>query len=130
MGHIVEYIQPSLDSWHSLPVNMLLGIRNTRTKCTLLLKVRNFREIFLCAAITPIEGIVLRDVIGPKDYFLGEIIDVDKKKFDVIQSLKVLILSPRTGVILPKVKYIEVIRDDGFLKMYVTKNNKLLLTKI
>jgi hypothetical protein len=128
MKDTMESLQPFLNSWGTLPIGMFLTVENTRAKHTLLLKIRNFRETFLCEAIEPIRGITLRDIIGPKDYFLGELVSIDKTKFGITHSLRVLLLEPKIGINIPRVKFIEVIRDDGFLKVYATKNRRLLLT--
>lgn len=124
----VDCIQPFLKSWTALPIGLFVPIEDTKITCTSLLKVRNFKEVSLCEVTEPIEGISFKDVVGTQDYFLGEIITINKRKFQVIPALKVLILTPNVGIKVPIVKDTQAIRDDGFLKVYVTKNRRLLIT--
>jgi hypothetical protein len=129
MNGYTNTIEKSTKHWNSLPSNIFVSLYKRGMKEIVLIKFRETtgkRSLF--NEIEPWPGIKFIDVIGSRDYFLGEFIVINKSIWKICVAAQAIILVPKTRVISkPKVSKI---RDDGFIKSYSTSNNSLVLAKV
>jgi len=123
-----EVVSSALKHWQKFPTDIFTQILNTKVEISLV-KFRNvIGERQLVHEVKPFQGIKLIDVGGPRDYFVGEIIIVKKKYWNIISASFTIVLFPKFR--LKKPKKMKKVRDDGFLKIYHSRHNSLVITII
>lgn len=123
-------IREAVLHWNSLPSEVFTSIYKRGSLEVVLIKFRETtsqRDIF--NEIEPWVGIKFIDVLGTRDYFLGEFILINKKLWQVIANSQSIILKSKNNTI-DSSKAVEKIRDDGFIRTYKTTNESLVIAKV
>jgi len=122
-------VESFLRDWGILPKETFIPVYETRTTFICILKIRDAGYVALFDPVKFIPGITFTDVLGTRDYFLGEIITVDKKLWRVVKAMKAIVLYPKLSS-SQKTTQITTLRDDGFVKTYQSSEGSFIITSV
>lgn len=128
MSGLEGTLNNSITHWNSLPSEIFLSLYKHGRWEVILIKFREttgLRTLF--NETEPWRGVKFIDAMGTNDYFLGEFVIVDKRLWNSRVSLQAIVLRPKKS---QSKKSIEKIRDDGFIKTYLTTNRSLVISKV
>lgn len=114
-------LKATLVNWATMPLNTFIKVEGN-------LFVIKFRDTLVSKKcfnkVNFTQGLSFIDVQTTDDYFLGEFIVVDDKTWDIKLSHKSIVLLRKFKY---TVKHTTKLRDDGFLKIYRTTRNALVI---